>query len=738
MVQHLLVNIFAGSYILIDGTGSEVKTRKVTFAHSNEAESAYSSPYENDDILHMEKETSLRNVMGHNQPSRGRVRQKIPARLQKKNAWGSATSSKWNSASSQKSTPRQKSPRWSGSRSSSRSVSGDRNKFNSSNNYSESFTSDSHSSESRSRSRSRSKGRIHDLHLKYSENPKLLEWLKEKDKKFRETKRKERKVKLEKRKEEKKVEEERQTLKEKSEKAVEMWIKEKRKSGRLLRRRQKQENGLLQSLIGDDAEELVVVDEVLDLKEHGVKVDPSKVPKSWGKAIDPGPGKETTAAVSDQNRLTSARPELSEEKTTHTVGQPGIKKANRPQSAANLIYSRPTTGRRGRFAEGAKAKARKEQLAKLEQEEAAKKKRINYDEWLQSKRKADDQKKADLKKKQDDSRDSPEKDHTEEIQNSSKSKEPASPKVTKTAANNGNTTADPVKGSKTQAGIPKSAPKSEADLVPTPPKSPKRLKSAKDITKHNAGKPPPEPDKSTGRPRPIFEEGKAYDAVKHEQKSWDKFADYIWSEAKREHGEGGVKQPEPPGPDPLDKGVQDERGNSPAANVRGTPDAERQTMSEDDTNNVKATDAENKLGSTPEEEGEDDPEYDTKDLPSKGTDDNRPGTPSGDQSFKNAQEEGSLEAGETPNDSSLQAQEDSGMSVQPEEHTPQSADPSVERPVEANPGTQDGPQEADLGVQDGPQEADLGVQDGVREGGEAAGNPAGTDGIPSGTFLTSD
>ena len=380
--------------MLIDATNrDQVKTRRVTFSnphHDVEAESVYSNT--DTDIAEIEKQFSVRSILRsrpfsaplyrrrpvtkrkprnvHSEIQKTGVKANglLPLKLKKLSVVRKFPRSRSASESSVKSA---RSKKRESSRSSSRCSSRERTKRSRSRSSSQdsrlrtsssegkrySYSSASSRSSSSSRSRSRSPKVKLDHQLKITNNVKIKEWLKEKNKEYRKMKKQERKEAKKKLKEKQEEEEKRQEKLEKSEIAVKQWIQAKKLEAKLIRKKNRKERSKSNQLFEGASSP--------DKPEH--------VPKT--KEDGGGPCTKEKTKV----RTMSAKPRLP------SCKQPTPKTRARPKTAQ---------------ANAKKMEKVEEENTNKEDEE--KKKRISYDEWIASKRKQDEEniKKA-LKEKEE-------------------------------------------------------------------------------------------------------------------------------------------------------------------------------------------------------------------------------------------------------------------------------------------------------------------------------------------------
>ena len=216
-----------------------------------------------------------------------------------------------------------------------------------------------------------------DMHLKYSDNPKLQEWLKRKNIEHRQARKAERAKKREER--DKKVAEleVKAARREKSSERVKQWMDMKRKEAakqqkeeRRRRRQEAQEQAALRAMS----------------TESTVRGNRINRPQS--------------APAAGKNHIPIRRPESAArlENGAYTAPKP-------PDSSSKFVYKRPVSGRvrlmKVQDEKNGKSRNAKEKKDEdLSPEEREKKMRLSYDAWLVSKRKEDVEKRKEAKRQE--------------------------------------------------------------------------------------------------------------------------------------------------------------------------------------------------------------------------------------------------------------------------------------------------------------------------------------------------
>ncbi|KAL8561694.1 hypothetical protein ACOMHN_054991 [Nucella lapillus] len=210
-----------------------------------------------------------------------------------------------------------------------------------------------------------------DMHLKYTDNPKLQEWLKRKNEEHRQARKAEKVKKREERHQKQSEMEQRQTRREKSSERVKQWMDLKRKEAakqqKEERRRRKQEAQEQAALRARNAAENGI---------RGSRVDhPQSAPPPNNKHT---PIKRPESAARLDN---------------------GAYMAPKPPDT-KFVYKRPVSGkvRLMKLQNEKKAKeAEQKRFEELSPEEKEKKTRMSYDAWLIAKRKEDTEKRKEVK-----------------------------------------------------------------------------------------------------------------------------------------------------------------------------------------------------------------------------------------------------------------------------------------------------------------------------------------------------
>ena len=578
------------SYVLIDATNTDhVKTRKVTFANHRqdmEAESIYSN---NDtDIAEIEKQYSVRGiqrgrpfsaptyrsrpvvkkkprVQSGTQRAAPKPKKAQPPKPKKflavkksprsRSASESSVKSPRNKKSESESSSGERSKNKSRSRSSSlssRSRSRSRSKSNSSD-----YSSVSSRSSSSTRTRSRSPKVKLDHQLKDTNNVKIREWLKEKNKEYRKIQRQKRNEAKKKLKEKQEEEEKRQAKFEKSEVAVKQWTENKKREAQLIRKKNREEraksNQSFETVSTQDTQQ--------------------KSNKTKDNAADKN--------INDRNDNAKERVK------TAKLRQPPTKP---PQPK---IRSRPKTA----VANQKKEETKEEPPSKEEEE---KKKRISYDEWVAQKRKQDqeDMKKAMKRKAEQLRKSDPEIDDViskvgqnriSKIKEGKKRIDTGVKKIDDKAnagfKENLNDETQGAKGDKPKyqpVDSEKSKPKQQKKVVK------KKVKGAKvPMPPQRAASPAflaqPVPP-ATPKPEVPSERKQK---VKHAERSWDYFSDYVWE--KLNETDGDMQRPEPQGSDKPDPGPRDESAANSSTSGKQTQEPHKQ-----DGDDAKLSDDEKK------------------------------------------------------------------------------------------------------------------------------------------------
>ncbi|XP_076450284.1 uncharacterized protein LOC143286557 [Babylonia areolata] len=218
-----------------------------------------------------------------------------------------------------------------------------------------------------------------DMHLKYTDNPKLQDWLRRKNTEFRQARKAERAKKREERLEKQTELEEKALRREKSSERVKQWMDLKRKEAarhqKEERRRRKQEAQEQATLRAKNAENAV----------RGNRIDrPQSAPSASKKHI---PIKRPESAARLENGAYTAP------------------KSPKPPDT-KFVYKRPVSGRvrlmKMQNEKNAKARnAEQKRLEELSPEEKEKKMRMSYDAWLMAKRKEEGEKRKEVKRQED-------------------------------------------------------------------------------------------------------------------------------------------------------------------------------------------------------------------------------------------------------------------------------------------------------------------------------------------------
>ncbi len=543
---------FAGEpgYILIDATSDDIKTRKVTFAEEQgDVESTYSTDTVSD-ITNIEKEMASKYVTesspGHKINKRQlRVRSAKRGRKAKVEVERPKTPSP---AASPRSNKIRFSARSETSTSSSRtdSISPQRRTRTKSNtSYSDDFGSDSSRSSSSSKSRSSSQERTCDNHIKHSKNPKLQQWLKEKNKEFRKLRREERKKKRAERKVKRKEMEEKEILRQKSDEAVKKWFYKKNKDVRLLKKRQQLSPGL-------------------DSSSTAMSETPSTV------------SNVTEEIISLENGEKMSCPQ------GLTETQPKKKKAVHRPLSAKFDYDKPAITRKQIRPKSSRPPKKKDPAE--EEKDKENKKRASYDDWLKEKDKLNQQKNEEAKKnkaveaaKSDSQTDEViSKVGKKRVDNILKGKKKIDTGIKKVDDKaNAGYGKEKAEGDAEEAELTnkyknmddgetengqsesKDSTKSSRSIFDVPPprpsKSPAPPKDSIAEEQSGSDSPVPRPPSVTSSsPRPKLSAHRKIKQLKAEKESWDQFSQYVWDNLNEDE-EDVLQRPEPQGSDQPDK-----------------------------------------------------------------------------------------------------------------------------------------------------------------------------------------
>lgn len=280
------------------------------------------------------------------------------------------------------------------------------------------YTSESSNNESASRSRSRSKEKTFeasDHRLKNSQNPKIISWLKRKNKILRKQKAQERKKERAKRKEEEEKLKEQATRHAESEQKVRKWMEEKSTEARLLQKRERLENS--RKLKFDDT---IVITQTVDLKDGTQNDNPEDQCNGMSEHTDECETRheinnncENNGDKKDQAKTITVKVNMKGEETVkctcgfveiikmreeeerhkrmaasksksglRRVSHPDYSIRRRPRSAKRASLS-PIRSKKG------KVTPAKTNRSRSESNQDNDKQRMSYDEWLQVKRKQD-------------------------------------------------------------------------------------------------------------------------------------------------------------------------------------------------------------------------------------------------------------------------------------------------------------------------------------------------------------